>query len=322
MTFKPQFGDIAHLGHVEILTPDLSASIRFFSTIIGLQETGRYGESAYFRAWGDYERATLKITSARAAGLGHMAFRVRSEAKLQQLAEHLQAAGIAGEWTAGDVHHGRAFRCAPADGHVIELYFETHKFAPGMELGSRYKNMPQRRPSAITPLRLDHVNLLTSNVCGTRKVFQDLMGMKLTEQIIFDDGGEMGAWLTASNKSYDLAMTKDQSGRRGRFHHLTYFMETREDVLKAADILVDSGVSIETGPHKHSIGQTFFLYCFEPGGNRFELASGGYSIFDPDWEPVVWTEAERKMGQAWGLKTIESFHTYGTPVEGLPQENF
>ena len=33
----------------------------------------------------------------------------------------------------------------------------------------------------------------------------------------------------------------------------------------------------------------------------------------PDWQPVVWTEAERKKGQAWGLKTTESFHTYGTP---------
>jgi catechol 2,3-dioxygenase len=27
----------------------------------------------------------------------------------------------------------------------------------------------------------------------------------------------------------------------------------------------------------------------------------------------VWTETERKLGQAWGLKTVESFHTYGTP---------
>jgi hypothetical protein len=26
-----------------------------------------------------------------------------------------------------------------------------------------------------------------------------------------------------------------------------------------------------------------------------------------------WTEAERKKGQAWGLKTVESFHTHGTP---------
>mgnify|MGYP000609003623 CR=1 FL=1 len=29
------------------------------------------------------------------------------------------------------------------------------------------------------------------------------------------------------------------------------------------------------------------------------------------------TEEERKKGQAWGLKTIESFHTHGTPVVPL-----
>jgi catechol 2,3-dioxygenase len=28
---------------------------------------------------------------------------------------------------------------------------------------------------------------------------------------------------------------------------------------------------------------------------------------------VTWTEAERRKGQAWGLQTIESFHTHGTP---------
>ena len=46
----------------------------------------------------------------------------------------------------------------------------------------------------------------------------------------------------------------------------------------------------------------------------FKIANAGARlILDPDWEPVVWTETERKKGQAWGLKTIESFHTHGTP---------
>ncbi|WP_199522206.1 VOC family protein [Geodermatophilus marinus] len=31
------------------------------------------------------------------------------------------------------------------------------------------------------------------------------------------------------------------------------------------------------------------------------------------WRPVDWTEAERAEGQAWGLETIETFHTHGTP---------
>jgi catechol 2,3-dioxygenase len=41
--------------------------------------------------------------------------------------------------------------------------------------------------------------------------------------------------------------------------------------------------------------------------------AGARLILAPDNPTVSWTEAERKKGQAWGLKTIESFHTHGTP---------
>jgi catechol 2,3-dioxygenase-like lactoylglutathione lyase family enzyme len=116
-------------------------------------------------------------------------------------------------------------------------------------------------------------NLLAKDVKANREFFQKLLGLRVTEQIIFDDGTEMGGWLAATFKSYDLAITLDRSGARGRLHHFTYFMDSREDVLKAADILVENGIPIETGPHNYSIGQTFFLYCYEPGGNRFEIGA-------------------------------------------------
>ena len=49
-------------------------------------------------------------------------------------------------------------------------------------------------------------------------------------------------------------------------------------------------------------------------GQFVEVANAGARlVLAPDWQPVIWTEAERKKGQAWGLKTIESFHTHGTP---------
>jgi catechol 2,3-dioxygenase len=41
--------------------------------------------------------------------------------------------------------------------------------------------------------------------------------------------------------------------------------------------------------------------------------AGARLILAPDWQPIVWSESERARGQAWGLKTVESFHTYGTP---------
>jgi catechol 2,3-dioxygenase len=88
-------------------------------------------------------------------------------------------------------------------------------------------------------------------------------------------------------------------------------------VLRAADIYLENGIWIEFAPGKHAIAQGFFLYTHEPGGTRIEIATGSYLIFDPDWEPVVWTQADRAKGQAWGTPTVASFHTYGTPVVAL-----
>jgi catechol 2,3-dioxygenase len=136
--------------------------------------------------------------------------------------------------------------------------------------------------------------------------------MRVTEQIVLEDG-EVGAWFAANSKSYELVLVKDAKGARGRYHHLDYHMETRDDVLRAADILVENGIAIEYGPHKHNIGQSIFLYFYEPGGNRVEVGCGGYLILEPDWKPVVWSREERMKDQAWGLATVSTFHTYGTP---------
>lgn len=314
MTYKPKFQDIAHLGHVELLTPKIDESVAFFKSVVGLHESGRGGDSVFLRAWGDYALHTLQLTASKTSGLGHMAFRTRSAETLAEMTEHLLQAGIQGRWLDHEFGHGPAFRFNGPDGHPIELYYETERFAPVGDQVPVFRSQPQRYvPCGIAPRRLDHINLLANDVKASREFFRDMLGMRVTEQLIFDNDQEMGAWLSTTLKSYDVAFTKDSHSARGRFHHLTYFMDCREDVLRAADILAEAGAFIETGPHKHMIGQTFFLYFYEPGGNRCEIASGGYLIFDPDWKPVVWTREDRSKGQAWGLQTVSTFHTYGTP---------
>ena len=177
------------------------------------------------------------------------------------------------------------------------------------------KNQAQRFPArGVNVRRLDHFNCLAVDVAANRKFFERYLGFRLTEHIVLNDGTEAGMWLTCTNKSYDFAYTREAHGVKGRFHHITYALDSREDVLRAADVFLENGVYIETGPHKHAVQQTFFLYVYEPGGNRVEVANAGARlVLAPDWKPITWTEEERKKGQAWGLKTIESFHTHGTP---------
>lgn len=132
--------------------------------------------------------------------------------------------------------------------------------------------------------------------------------------IRLDNGRLGGCWFTINNKTYDLACTEEHGRGNGRLHHVTFAADQREDILRAADVFLENGVHIETGPHKHAIQGTFFLYVWEPAGNRVEIANAGARlILAPDWETVTWTEADRRKGQAWGLKTIETFHTHGTP---------
>ncbi len=307
--------DTAHLGHVEIFTTKPEESLNFFVNVYGLTESGRDGTSVYLRAWDDYEFHTLKLTASDTTGLGHVAYRASSEAALERRVKAIEALGAGIGWSEGDLGHGRAYGFRDPDGHLFEIYYDTREYVPPESERPALKNIAQRyhgRGAAVR--RLDHVNLLAADVAAIRDFLPKALGSRVTEQIVLDSGRFAGCWFTVNNKTYDIAYAEDRSGAHGRFHHVTYAVDQRDDLLRAADIFLENGVFIETGPHKHAIQGTFFLYVYEPAGNRVEVANAGARlILRPDWKPVTWTETERKKGQAWGLKTIESFHTHGTP---------
>jgi catechol 2,3-dioxygenase len=307
--------DVAHLGHVELLTPTFEASVAFFVDVMGMTESGRDGASAYLRGWDDYERYSLVVTDSKTSGLGHAAFRARSPQALERRVAAIEATGLGIGWIEGSLGHGPAYRFHDPDGHTLEIYHETEWYEAPPDKRPYLKNQAQRFPArGVNVRRLDHFNCLAADIKTNREFFEQNLGFRLTEQIVLNDGTEAGMWMTATNKSYDFAYTREAHGIGGRFHHVTFALDSREEILRAADIFKEAGVFIETGPHKHAIQQTFFLYVYEPGGNRVEVANAGARlILAPDWKPITWTEDERKKGQAWGLKTIESFHTHGTP---------
>ncbi|MDQ7805445.1 catechol 2,3-dioxygenase [Amycolatopsis sp. A133] len=307
--------EIAHLGHVELFTAEPERSLDFFVRVLGLTENGADGDSVYLRTWDDYEHHSLKLTAAKTSGVGRTALRTSSEDALKRRVAALEERGVGVGWVDGDTGIGATYLFRDPDGHELELYWETERYAPPEGLRPALKNQAQAYPGrGVGVRRLDHVNYLAREAEANGRFVCDVLGGRVTEQIRLDSGVISGQWTHFAQKSYDLVYTDDWTGSHGRLHHIAFATDTREDILRAADIALDNGVHIETGPHKHAIQQTFFLYVYEPGGNRIELCNPtGRLIFAPDWEPVTWTEAERAKGQAWGLKTIESFHTHGTP---------
>ena len=308
--------DLAHLAHVEMLTDRFDESLDFFTRVYGLKLSGQDATSAYLRGWDEYEFHSLKLTRAGTTGVGHVAFRADSPEALARRVGAIEASGAKVHgWVEGDLGHGRAFRFEDPFGHVFEIYYDTVRYRPDAGDRAALKNLASRyHGQGAAPRRIDHVNLLGEDVAAFRAWGEACLGSRVTELIQLDSGRLGGVWFSVNNKTYDLVCTEERGRGHGRLHHVTYATDQREDILRAADIFLENGVHIETGPHKHAIQGSFFLYVWEPAGNRVELANGGARlILAPDWEPVVWTEADRKKGQAWGLKTIESFHTHGTP---------
>ncbi len=309
-------GRIAHLGHVELYTDRFEESLGFFTGVYGLKLSRRDADTAYLRAWDDYEFCTLKLTRHHTTGVGHVGYRAASAQDLADQVAAIVASGYKTHgWVEDDPSHGPAFRFEDPFGHIFEIYWETVRYRPTDADRPALKNMASRYTGqGAAPRRIDHLNLLATDVAAFRVFMETCLGARVTEMIQLDNGRTGGCWFTVNNKTYDLACTEDHGGGLARLHHVTYATDTREDILRAADIFLENGVHIETGPHKHAIQGTFFLYVWEPAGNRVELAnSGARLILAPDHEPVVWTETERKRGQAWGLKTIDTFHTHGTP---------
>ena len=164
--------------------------------------------------------------------------------------------------------------------------------------------------------------MLAADVRANREFAVDVLGYRLYERIELDDGTEAGAWMSATIAAHELIYTKDAYGAHGRLHHLAFWVDTREECLRAADIFLDDGIQIEAAPSKHAIAQGFFLYGIEPGGNRIEVTTGGYFVYDPD-QPADGVDRGRAregpgVGRQDGRELPHVRHAAGRGARGGP----
>jgi catechol 2,3-dioxygenase len=312
--------DIAHVSSVELFSTVPDETVRFFDDLMAMEVVDRRGDSVYLHAWDDYERFTVKVTARDTSGIGRTWLRAHSPEALQHRVGVIEQAGLAGSWNEDEPAYGPVYHFDDPDGHPYGLYYETQRYEPAPAMRPSLKNQAARFPGRGANIRrLDHVNYLAAEIPPIDAFLADTLGARASERIMLDDGSVTATWYTVTDKSYDLVYTKDGTGTRGRLHHVAFATDTRGDILRAADVFLENGIHIETGPHKHAIQQTFFLYVWEPSGNRIELCNAGARLLlAPDHSVVTWTQAERAKGQAWGLKTIDTFHTHGTPPVPAP----
>src|SRR5262245_21614030 len=181
--------DIAHLGRIELLTPEIERSRWFFETLLGMEVAHAAGTSLYLRGYGDYAASTLKLTESDKPGIGAISWRTSGPEALRRRVAAIQAAGLGERWREPEFGRGPAFRFRDPDGHAMDVYYEEQKYVAPAELRSSLKNLPMKYTArGVNVRRLDHLALMARDVGANREFAQESLGFALREQVLFDHG--------------------------------------------------------------------------------------------------------------------------------------
>ena len=130
---------------------------------------------------------------------------------MERRVKDLEKSGAGIGWTEGDIGHGAAYQFVTPDNHKMEILWEIEEYRAPESEKTVLKNRPQKRPTKGYPVRrFDHAMLMSKDVNGNKKLFMDTLGFKLSEQIIKEDGSELGIWLRVTNTVNELVFTEDE----------------------------------------------------------------------------------------------------------------
>lgn len=274
-------------GHIQIRVLDVEEALKHYRDLLGLIEVDRDSQGrAYLKGWTEVDKFSVVLREADEPGLDFVGYKVLDNQTLEKLQGELVAYGCnVEEIPAGELKGcGRRVRFDSPTGHMFEIFAEKEQTG---KWGLSAVN-PEAWPRGLKGMkatRFDHCLLYGPNIAGTLDLFQNVLGFELAEQVLDPEGTRIAQFLTVSMKAHDVAFI--ECPEPGKLHHVSFFLDSWEDVLRAADLISMEDVSLDIGPTRHGLTHGKTIYFFDPSGNRSEVFCGGDYHY-PDHEPVTW----------------------------------
>ena len=169
--------------------------------------------------------------------------------------------------------------------------------------------------NGVAPRRFDHVNFLVDDVRSEQEWWSSVLGIRHNYYVTGANDLRLGSWLAKTNLSHEIAFMRNRNQDGNKLHHVAYFLDSADQLIRGATLLADAGYTIEWGPGQHGTSGAIFLYAFEPSGHRVEVWSGGMLLFAPDWQAIRWDPATGPLGiELWGSGMPDTYLTYGSPI--------
>jgi len=274
-------------GHVQLRVLDMDEAVEHYRDRMGLIEvqTDASGR-VYLKGYTEFDKFSIVLREADEAGLDFMGFKVESPEVLSGLRQDLIDYGCNVEdIPAGELDGcGARVRFDSPTGHFFELYAEKEQTGKW--------GIPNLNPDAwpeglkgMQATRFDHCLLFGRDIDATSDIFINVLGFRGSEQAM--DGDErIASFLSCSTKEHDIAFIKHEHD--GRLHHVSFWLDTWEHVLRAADIISMHDISLDFGPSRHGLTHGATIYFFDPSGNRNEVFCQG-DYYYPDHPVITWT---------------------------------
>ncbi|WP_428036652.1 catechol 2,3-dioxygenase [Amphritea sp.] len=274
-------------GHVQISVLDLEEAVSHYGDLLGLIEMDRDDQGrVYLKGWTEVDKFSVVLRKADAPGMDFMGFKVLNDEVLETLEKDLQDYGCSVEHiAAGELKGcGRRVRFKAPTGHNFELYADKEQTGKWGVSNVNPEAWP-RDLKGMKATRFDHCLLYGPNVEATYELFRDVLGFDLAEQVVDPDDNRIAAFLTTGMKAHDVAFI--DCPEPNKFHHASFFLDSWEAVMRAADLITMTDTSIDIGPTRHGLTHGQTVYFFDPSGNRNEVFCGGDYHY-PDHPPVTW----------------------------------
>jgi len=281
-------------GHVQLRVLDMAKALEHYVELLGLIEVDRDQQGrVYLKAWTETDKFSVVLREADEPGMDFMGFKVIDDACLSRLAGELQEFGCqVEELPAGELKDcGRRVQFTSPSGHRFEL-FAQKQITGKWGLDEVNPEAWPRGLKGMRAVRFDHCLLYGDELDETLRLFTEVLGFTLAEQVL-DGGTRIAQFLSLCMKAHDVAFILHPE--KGRFHHASFFLETWEDVLRAADLISMTDTSIDIGPTRHGLTHGKTIYFFDPSGNRNEVQTGSYRTY-ADTPTVTWTADQLARG--------------------------
>lgn len=276
-------------GFIQVRVLDMVEAEKHYVDYLGLDKVCQGPDGrVYLKGYDEFDHHSIILREADEAGLDVLGFKLDSEASMESYAQRIRASGTeVDDVPAGEQPGlGRRMGFVIPSGHRVEMYAEAalSDHGPGVDNPDVWKDMPR----GMRAMRFDHTLLYGPDIDKTLAFFTDVLDFKCAEKVVTPDG-PLAIFLTCSNKAHDLAFVMNPEP--GKLHHVSFLLESWNDVGNAADIISRFNISLDIGPTRHGITRGQTIYFFDPSGNRNEVFSGGYAYY-PDNPTRVWGAEE------------------------------